>query len=117
MDYVMFIVKSDVEPDFNMHYVHNFIEARGMAKEGEIIEFADNHAVWDYVRNSGRENGEDWSEYRTQYWTSKHEWIQTNVMVKPELVEMYKSLCKRGRSKFRIMELMSDVIRTKGDQL
>ena len=34
-------------------------------------------------------------------------------MVKPELVEMYKSLCKRGRKKQRVMELMSEAIKTK----
>lgn len=34
-------------------------------------------------------------------------------MLKPELVEMYKSLCKRGRKKQRVMELMSEAIKTK----
>ena len=32
---------------------------------------------------------------------------------KPELVEMYKSLCKRGRKKQRVMELMSEAIKTR----
>ncbi len=110
-DYVMFILKSDVEPDFNMHYIHNFIEAWGMTKEGEIIEFTDKYAVWDYVRNSERENDMDWSEYKYQHRTPKYEWIQTDVNVRSDHVEMYESLRRRGRSKQKVMELMAEELK------
>ncbi len=113
MDYVMFITKSDVEPDFNMHYVHSFIEAWGLTEEGEIIEFIDKYAVWHYVRNSGREYDADWSEYHHQHWNPKNELIQTNVYVRPDHAEMYKFLCRRGRSKQKVMELMADELKGK----
>lgn len=117
-DYVMFILKYNKEPDHNMHILHNFIEAWGMTKEGEIIEFVDDLAVRDYVWNFERDTGEDWLKESISWrCTSKYEWIQTDVRVKADYVEMYKSLCRRGRSKYKIMELMSEVIkeRKRGD--
>ena len=115
-DYVMFILKYNEETDLNMHVFRNFIEARGMTKEGEIIEFADDWAACEYVQNSERDTGEDWLEdYPSRYWTPEHEWIQTDVMVKPDHAEMYESLCRSGRSKYRVMELMSEAIKKKAE--
>ncbi len=113
-DYVMFIVKSSIRPDFNMNYTHDLIEAWGMTDDGEVICFADDHAVWDYVRSSERESSEDWSKYRSQYdhWIPgvRFESLWTDVWVRPDHTKLYESFSRRGRSKKRVMELMSSVL-------
>ncbi len=108
-NYIMFIEKSKVSVSLiSLGYIHDFIKAWGLTEDGEIEEISDKYAIWSYVRN--RERGSD--EYWSKYWYQRRrpEWIQTNVTVRNDFAEMYGSLCKRGRTKEKIMKLMSEKI-------
>ena len=108
-NYIMFIEKSKVSVSMiSLGYIHDFIKAWGLTEDGEIEEINDKYAIWSYVRNRGRDNDEYWSKY--WYQRQRPEWIQTNVTVRNDFVEMYGSLCKRGRTKEKIMNIMSEKI-------
>ncbi len=111
-NYIMFVDKSKVSVSLiSLGYIHDHIEAWGLTEDGDIEIIADPHDIWSYVLHTGRGKDDYWSKYWCQ--RRRPEWIQTDVTVRHDFVEMYESLCKRGRTKEKIMQLMSEAITSK----
>ena len=106
--YVMFVTRSKMY-GFNMHTYFEFIEGWGMTTDGDIEEVPDRDLIFRCMREYERENGkllEGWFETG-----SCINWIETRACVRDDHVEMFKSLSCRGRSKRKVMELMSEAIK------
>ena len=106
--YVMFVERSKMYAS-NMHTYYEFLEGWGLTEDGDIDEISDRDLIFRYKRAYERENGkllEGW--YNT--WSCT-DCIALSADVRDDHVDLFKSLSCRGRSKRKVMELMSEAIK------